>query len=175
MKRRSNRGRGRGQAVSEFALVFPLFLLVVLIVVDLARAIFVYAVISDAAREGARYAIVHGSESATDNPPVSGPGSGDPNGALYVAPQAKSVAVGVDQSVLLVGACWGFGCQVPANCGTGTNAATAPVANIPVTVRTCYAFQPITFTPIRFLFSLFRVNWSQTINLGAQSTLTITH
>src|SRR4051812_38686345 len=88
VRRRSN--RGRGQAVSEFALVFPLFLLLVLVVVDLARAIYVYAVISDAAREGARYAIVHGSESATDNPPVSGPGTGDPNGIVYVAPQAKA-------------------------------------------------------------------------------------
>jgi Flp pilus assembly protein TadG len=173
MRQRSS--RGRGQATAEFAIVFPLFLLLVLIVVDLARAIYVYSVISDAAREGARYAIVHGTESATDNPPVSGPGSGDPNGIVYVVPQAKAVAVGVDQSVLNVGACWGFGCQVPSNCGAGTNAANAPVPNVPVTVRTCYAFQPITFTPIRFLFSLFRVNWSQTINLGAQSTLTITH
>jgi TadE-like protein len=167
--------RGTGQAVTEFALIFPLFLLVVLLVVDLARAIFVYSVISDAAREGARYAIVHGTESATDNPPVSGPGSGDPDGSVYVAPQSKAVAVGIDQSVLNVGVCWGFGCQVPPDCRAGTNLANAPVANIPVTVRTCYAFRPITFTPIHFLFSLFGVNWNQTINLGAQSTLTITH
>jgi uncharacterized protein (UPF0333 family) len=173
VKRHSN--RRRGQAVTEFALVFPLFLLIILIVVDLARAIYVYSVISDAAREGARYAIVHGTQAATDNPPVSGPGSGDPNGSVYVVPQAKAVAVGVDQSILKVGACWGFGCQVPADCGTGTNAANSPVANVPVTVRTCYAFQPITFTPIRFLFSIFKVNWNQTINLGAESTLTITH
>ena len=173
MKRISN--RRKGQAVTEFALVFPLFLLVVLIVVDLARAIFVYSVISDAAREGARYAIVHGSQAAADNPPVSGPGTPDDHGTLYVVPQAKAVAFGVDDTAFGVGACWGYGCTVPADCSAGTNAAKAPVTNIPVTVRTCYAFRPITFTPIRFLFSLFRVNWNQTINLGAQSTLTITH
>jgi hypothetical protein len=173
---RTRRETRNGQALSEFALVFPLFLLVVLLIVDVARAIFVYAVISDAAREGARYAIVHGTLAASDNPPVSGPGTGDPDGTVYVVPQSRSVAVGIDQSVLNVGVCWGFGCQVPANCGAGTNTAVSPVANVPVTVRTCYAFRPITFTPIGFLLRFFggTANPAQ-FNLGAQSTLTITH
>jgi hypothetical protein len=162
--------------MSEFALIFPVFLLVILVIVDVARAIFVYAVISDAAREGARYAIVHGTDSASDNPPVSGPGSGDPDGSVYVVPQAKAVAFGVDPSILKVGVCWGYGCSVPADCSAGTSpGTTAPVPNIPVTVRTCYAFRPITFTPIRFLLSFFRSDWNQTVPLGAQSTLTITH
>ncbi len=174
MKRR--RKTGAGQALAEFALVFPLFLLVVLLIVDVARAIFVYAVISDAAREGARYAIVHGSLSASDNPPVSGPGTGDPDGTVYVVPQSKAVAVGVDQSVLNVGVCWGFECQVPSNCSAGTNTATGPVVNIPVTVRTCYAFRPITFTPIGFLLKFFGGSGNPAqFNLSAQSTLTITH
>jgi hypothetical protein len=169
-------GAGSGQALSEFALVFPLFLLLVLLIVDVARAIYVYAVISDAAREGARYAIVHGSLSASDNPPVSGPGSGDPDGTVHVVPEAKAVAIGVDQSVLNVGVCWGFDCQVPSNCSAGTNTASSPVANIPVTVRTCYAFRPITFTPIGFLLRFFGGNSNPAqFTLGAQSTLTITH
>jgi hypothetical protein len=173
-----NRGRkhSKGQAVAEFALIFPLFLLLILVIVDVARAIFVYSVISDAAREGARYAIVHGTQSVGDNPPVSGPGSGDPDGSLYVVPQAKAAAVGLDQSGLNVGVCWGFGCQVPANCAAGTNQAVSPVSNIPVTVRTCYAFRPITFTPIGFLLRFFGGGGNPTlITLGAQSTLTITH
>ena len=169
-------GPAKGQALPEFAIIFPLFLLIILLIIDVARAIFVYSVISDAAREGARYAIVHGSLSATDNPPVSGPGSGDPDGTVYVVPQSKAVAFGLDQTVLKVGVCWGAECVVPADCGVGTNTASSPAANVPVTVRTCYAFRPITFTPIGFLFRFFGGNGNPgQFTLGAQSTLTITH
>jgi Flp pilus assembly protein TadG len=42
----------------EFALVIPIFLLILLGIVDFARAWNVYEVLSDAAREGARNAVV---------------------------------------------------------------------------------------------------------------------
>lgn len=48
----------RGQALVEFALVAPLLLLLTLGLVDFARAWNVYQVITDAAREGARTAVV---------------------------------------------------------------------------------------------------------------------
>jgi Flp pilus assembly protein TadG len=53
------RGRGsRGQTLTEFALLAPVFLLLIMGVVDISRAIYYYNVISNAAREGAREAIL---------------------------------------------------------------------------------------------------------------------
>ena len=101
--------------------------------VDFARAIFVYSVISDAAREATRYAIVHGVLAAGDNPPVTGPGTADPDGSTYVTPQAKAFAFGLDQSLLRVGVCWGYRCTIPPDCSTGTNTAAGP---IPPSIRT---------------------------------------
>jgi Flp pilus assembly protein TadG len=54
------RGRvGRGQALVEFALVLPLFLLFLIAIFDLGRAVFAYNTLTNAAREGARTAIVN--------------------------------------------------------------------------------------------------------------------
>lgn len=48
----------RGQALVEFAIVLPLLLLLLLGIVDFARAWNVFEVLTDAAREGARVAVV---------------------------------------------------------------------------------------------------------------------
>lgn len=48
----------RGQALVEFAIVLPMLLLLLLGIVDFARAWNVYEVLTDAAREGARVAVV---------------------------------------------------------------------------------------------------------------------
>jgi hypothetical protein len=50
---------GRGQALVEFALVIPIFLLVMVALFDLGRAVFAYNTLTNAAREGARLAIVN--------------------------------------------------------------------------------------------------------------------
>jgi hypothetical protein len=51
--------RSRGQSLVEFALVLPLFLLLVMAIMDLGLAVFSYNSITNAAREGARLAIVN--------------------------------------------------------------------------------------------------------------------
>jgi Flp pilus assembly protein TadG len=51
--------RRRGQALVEFALVIPLFLLLLVAIFDLGRAVFAWNTLSNAAREGARIAIVN--------------------------------------------------------------------------------------------------------------------
>lgn len=56
---RITRSRKRGQALVEFAIVLPIFLLVVLLIFDAGRAIYFYSAIHNAAREGARYGIIH--------------------------------------------------------------------------------------------------------------------
>jgi hypothetical protein len=54
------RGRkGRGQAMVEFALVIPIFLLLLVGLFDLGRAVFAFNTLTNAAREGARMAIVN--------------------------------------------------------------------------------------------------------------------
>lgn len=57
MKIRSRRD-SPGQALVEFALVVPIFLLVVLGLFDMGRAVFYYSTISNASREAVRLGIV---------------------------------------------------------------------------------------------------------------------
>jgi Flp pilus assembly protein TadG len=56
------RGGRRGQGLVEFALVFPILMLMLLGLVDLGRAVFAYNTITNAAREGARLGIVNQDE-----------------------------------------------------------------------------------------------------------------
>ncbi len=77
-----------GQALVEFALVLPLLLLVITGLLDTARAVWQESTLAYAAREGTRYAIVHGSNSAV---PL-GPGApSDP----AIATVVRAAAVGV--------------------------------------------------------------------------------
>jgi Flp pilus assembly protein TadG len=60
-ERSKHRKRGRrdeGQALVEFALIMPVFLLLVMGVVEFGRAWNSYQVVTDAAREGARMAVM---------------------------------------------------------------------------------------------------------------------
>jgi Flp pilus assembly protein TadG len=56
---RNRRRAPRGQGLVEFALVAPIFLLILLAIFDLGRGIFAYTSLTNAAREGARLAIVN--------------------------------------------------------------------------------------------------------------------
>jgi hypothetical protein len=60
-------GPGRGQGLVEFAIVFPIFLLVLFGLFDIGRAVFSYNEITNAAREGARLAIVNQDPGALDD------------------------------------------------------------------------------------------------------------
>ena len=56
--------RERGQDLIEYALILPLFLLLVVMIIDLARATITYTTLYNAVREGARYGIIHPEDSA---------------------------------------------------------------------------------------------------------------
>jgi Flp pilus assembly protein TadG len=105
MNRRRGTGRAgsRAQALVEFALVAPLFFLLIFAVIDFGRYVYYVQILNNAAREGARYAIVHGSNSL--NP--TGPTSSDPSGNA-VKSVVRSYAVGVigDSTVLVVNPSW---------------------------------------------------------------------
>lgn len=61
--RRGGRGRhrGRGQTLVEFALVLPIFMLVLFGLIDMGRYVFMNSALSQAAREGARVGAVEAS------------------------------------------------------------------------------------------------------------------
>lgn len=59
----------RAQSLVEFVLILPLFLLIVTGLFDVARAVWQENTLAYAAREGTRYAIVHGSAGS----PIVGP------------------------------------------------------------------------------------------------------
>ena len=58
-RRHARPERRRGQALVEFALVLPIFLLILVALFDLGRAVFAYNTLTNAAREGVRLAIVN--------------------------------------------------------------------------------------------------------------------
>ncbi len=97
-----DRSGSRGQALLEFALVAPIFFLILFAIIEFGRAVYVTQVLNNAAREGARYAIVHGAASQCPSGPfpiaygVSNPC--DPTGEIYVVPRVKAHAVAVPDS-----------------------------------------------------------------------------
>lgn len=54
----------KGQSLVEFALILPVFMLIVLGIFDFGRAIYSYSALHNAAREGARYGAVHPCDTA---------------------------------------------------------------------------------------------------------------
>ena len=56
--------RSRGQALAEFALALPVFLILVFGMLDVGRAVYTYNTLTNAAREGARFAIVNQDETS---------------------------------------------------------------------------------------------------------------
>ena len=65
-----NQRRYSGQSVVEFALIFPLAFFLITGFLDLGRGVFYYSSLTNAVREGTRYAIVHKDElnAAFNNP-----------------------------------------------------------------------------------------------------------
>lgn len=148
---------GQGQALVEFALVAPLFFLLLFSIIEFARAIYYMEILNNAAREGARYAIVHGNESTDPTGPPPGyplTTNADPfadDAKLAVKKYAIGVIGGVGTSDFIVTVCYlqpstGPTYQCPDNnvgndMGTGNNGRSNPPQNVNVTVK--YAFKPI--------------------------------
>lgn len=60
LRSRHSGGSPRGQTLVEFALVMPIFLMLLIGIFDLGRVVWANDTLASAAREGVRYAIVHG-------------------------------------------------------------------------------------------------------------------
>ena len=61
---RPSKSKRRGIAAVEFALVVPFFILLVFGIIEIGRAIMVNQILTNAAREGARQAILEGSSAS---------------------------------------------------------------------------------------------------------------
>lgn len=118
--------RSRGQALVEFAIVVPIFFLILFAIIDFGRYVYYVQILNNAAREGTRYAIVHGANGI----PKTGPPD-DPSGAAVID-VVRNYAIGVigleDASVLDIDPTWD-----PANNNRGTK----------VTVEVVYAFRSV--------------------------------
>jgi Flp pilus assembly protein TadG len=136
MQQRSRR-KTSGQSLLEFALMAPLFFLLLFGAIDLGRAVYIYNAVSDAAREGARAAVP-----AQDPLPD--------NNALVSAVQSKlggGISITVDPCVNLPTPCAAMQ-NPPTEPNTGVVWFTnpRPAGRTPVSVEIVYYFAP--FVPL---------------------------
>jgi len=126
-------GGTQGSAIVEFSLVAFMTIMLILAVVEMGRMILVYTTVANAARAGARYAIVHGNTrtgTGVDGP--SGPGD-NPTQVVTVVTNFASAAP-LDMSRLVVTVSYPSGSN-----GVGS----------PVTVTAVYPYDPFTtFFPL---------------------------
>lgn len=102
-----------GQAIVEFALILPIILLIITGLFDVARATWQENTLAYAAREGTRYAIVHGSASSTP---------AYPGNDQDVIDAVRAAAVGVPN--VAVTADWPDGCY-DRSCRVSVDATTS--------------------------------------------------
>ena len=67
--RRSSRRKTAGQAQVEFALIIVFIMIMILGSIELMSLIHTYNALADSAKEGVRYAVVHGSRNSTPSAP----------------------------------------------------------------------------------------------------------
>ena len=133
----------RGQALVEFALVLPVLTLLLAGFWDLGRVVLAHDALNHAAREAARYAIVHGGSSA--NPCPVGPAAADAvipvasascphpspsKESIYQEARDSAAIAGMDVTVEV---CYGAGCSGNTDAPGATNERGTPVT---VTVHT---------------------------------------
>ena len=167
--RAGRRARSRGQALTEFALVAPIFFFAMFAIIEFGRAVYTIQMLNNAAREGARYAIVHGAASTSPSGPFPASygttNAYDPTGS-YVVSKVKQYAIAIvdsGPSDFAVSVKWcandGDIAACPGSYGDGDNGRNQTVA---VTVD--YKFKPLLgIVPL------------PTFNLTGGSTLVVNH
>ena len=97
----------RRQSLVEFALLMPIMLLLITGLFDVARAVWEENTLAYAAREGTRFAIVHGSAGTGPLPDGTVSGAADPTDVndpviAYVKTVVKTAAIGVPNVTVTV-------------------------------------------------------------------------
>lgn len=100
------RDRGSGQTLVEFALVFPVIVLLLFGVFDLGRAVYAYNTVANAARVGARVAAVNQLAPPTSNTacaedmPIED--TANPHWSIRACAAASAISLGVSPSSVTV-------------------------------------------------------------------------
>src|ERR1700721_1331426 len=126
-----------GSAIVEYAIVFLLFMTMIMGTIDFGRALYTYHYLSNVTRDASRWAAVNGSACGGDR---------SCNGAGYMnnGPVSQSdvqtfitnhTPPGIDTSRLTTTVTWPVSTDSPASCGTTAN---APGCTVKVQLR--YAF-----------------------------------
>lgn len=130
--------RDRGQALMEFALILPIFMVCLLAMFDIGRVIWANNTLASAAREAGRFAIVHGGSPSTACPvgppvplktviPPASPSCPHPSPskeAIRNVARSFTIAGG---GPLTVAVCYGSGCSGDTDTSGATNARGTPV------------------------------------------------
>lgn len=131
-RRATARPGAAGQGLVELALVLPLFLGILIGAIDLGRVVWANDTLNSAAREAARYAVVHGG--SPSNPCPVGPAGPDATVPLasetcpYPSPSKQAVREVVIESAIAGGTditvqvCYGTGCSGDTDIPGATNA-----------------------------------------------------
>jgi hypothetical protein len=122
MIRLLRRDRSRAQALVEFALVFPIAMLILFGIIVLGLWVFYQQQITNVARESARWAAIHSSTAPCPTVgwrdpqppgvypfPYSCDGPANPNDSVpwpAMTAQGRSNAWGLDASKVMINACW---------------------------------------------------------------------
>lgn len=121
-------GRRNGQSTVEFSIVAFLLCMLLFSVLDMGRMVLVYTTVANAARAGARYAIVHGGSR-------SGAGVDGPSGPASNPAQVVTVVQNFASSGPLTGSLLTITIAYP-------NGSNAP--GQPVNVTAVYPYDPLT-------------------------------
>ena len=136
----SVRVAGRGQSLAEFALVFPIIMLLVFGFIDVGRAVFAANTLSNAARQAARVAAVNQVDPSVapwecdTTRPIEDPN--DPHWTLRGCAVAAGSSIGIAPNEVA------FAFTMPP--GTTLECASAVNVGCLVTVTVTHQFQPIT-------------------------------
>ena len=160
----------RGQALVEFALVLPVFLLVMLALFDTGKGIFSNNTIAQAAREGARLASVEVSWLGASGASCTAPACPADTAALRTdvlsALNRMTAGVGTIPTGSVFIHCHAAGTNTPASTASWNGCSSGNTFGNVVTVRVDYTYQPI-------IGNFFRWATAGTLALSASTTMAI--
>jgi Flp pilus assembly protein TadG len=134
IRRLNRRGLRRGAALVEAAIVLPILYMFILGMVLVGLGVFRYQQVAELAREGARYASVHGAQYAADTGNAAATASDIYNNAI------KPQAVGLDTSSITYSVAWNTS-NSPTRANPSSSPPGAPMTNT-VSVTVTYTWAP---------------------------------
>lgn len=139
-----DKSTGRGQALVEFALVIPVFLLLIFGLLDMGRFVYMHSTLSQAAREGARLGAVEAYWVGSTDPSCNT--GGGPVCPADLAALRNDILVAANREMTP------FANITLANLYTSCDVATPPSGNW--TTQTCVSNQPGQLMSVRVVFTV---------------------